>query len=114
MQKTHTTTSAPSPGKIDLWYAPGGKGVRVDTHVYSGYSVPPYYDSMIAKLICTGATREIAIARMNRALKEFMIKGIKTTIPFQIEIINHPDFINGNYDIGWVEKYLEERESDSK
>lgn len=101
---------APSPGRIDLWYAPGGKGVRVDTHVYSQYSVPPYYDSMIAKLICTGATREIAIARMNRALQEFMIKGIKTTIPFQIEIINHPDFKNGTYDIGWVTKYLEERE----
>lgn len=100
---------APSPGKIDLWYAPGGKGVRVDTHVYSGYTVPPYYDSMIAKLICTGATREIAIARMNRALREFMITGIKTTIPFQIEIINHPDFVAGNYNIAWVEKYLEEK-----
>ncbi|MFC5050907.1 acetyl-CoA carboxylase biotin carboxylase subunit [Rubritalea spongiae] len=100
---------APSPGKIDLWYAPGGKGVRVDTHVYSGYSVPPYYDSMIAKLICTGATREIAIARMNRALQEFMIRGIKTTIPFQLEIINHPDFKSGNYDIAWVGKFLEEK-----
>lgn len=100
---------APSPGKIDLWYAPGGKGVRVDTHVYSGYSVPPYYDSMIAKLICTGATREIAIARMNRALKEFMIRGIKTTIPFQLEIINHPDFLSGKYDIAWVGKFLEEK-----
>jgi len=102
---------APSPGTIDLWYAPGGKGVRVDTHVYSGYSVPPYYDSMIAKLICTGATREIAIARMNRALKEFMIRGIKTTIPFQLEIINHPDFKNGTYDIGWIGKYIEETQS---
>lgn len=100
---------APSPGKINLWFAPGGKGVRVDTHVYSGYSVPPYYDSMIAKLICTGATREIAIARMNRALKEFMITGIKTTIPFQIEIINHPDFKSGDYNIAWVGEYLEER-----
>lgn len=99
---------APSPGKIDLWYAPGGKGVRVDTHVYSGYTVPPYYDSMIAKLICTGATREIAIARMNRALQEFMIRGIKTTIPFQLEIINHPDFINGTYDIAWVGRFLKE------
>ena len=100
----------PSPGKIDMWYAPGGKGVRVDTHVYSGYSVPPHYDSMIAKLIVTGATREIAIARMKRALGEFMIKGIKTTIPFQQEIIDHPDFRSGNYDIGWVARYLEERE----
>ncbi len=100
---------APSPGKIDLWYAPGGKGVRVDTHVYSGYSVPPYYDSMIAKLIVTAATREIAIARMKRALKEFTIHGIKTTIPFQLEIIDHPDFVSGKYDIGWVGRYLEER-----
>ncbi|OYV05724.1 MAG: acetyl-CoA carboxylase biotin carboxylase subunit [Verrucomicrobiales bacterium VVV1] len=99
----------PSPGKIDMWYAPGGKGVRVDTHVYSGYSVPPYYDSMIAKLIVTGATREIAIARMKRALSEFMIKGIKTTIPFQMEILDHPDFASGNYDIGWVARFLEER-----
>jgi acetyl-CoA carboxylase biotin carboxylase subunit len=99
----------PSPGKIDLWYAPGGKGVRVDTHVYSGYTVPPYYDSMIAKLIVTAATREIAIARMKRALSEFMIRGIKTTIPFQQEILNHPDFVNGTYDIGWVGRYLEEK-----
>jgi len=99
----------PSPGKIDLWYAPGGKGVRVDTHVYSGYSVPPYYDSMIAKLIVTAATREIAIARMKRALSEFMIRGIKTTIPFQLEILNHPDFVSGNYDIGWVGRYLDEK-----
>ncbi len=100
----------PSPGKIDLWYAPGGKGVRVDTHVYSGYTVPPYYDSMIAKLIVTAATREIAIARMKRALSEFMIRGIKTTIPFQLEILNHPDFVSGHYDIGWVGRYLEEKE----
>jgi acetyl-CoA carboxylase biotin carboxylase subunit len=101
----------PSPGTIDLWYAPGGKGVRVDTHVYSGYSVPPYYDSMIAKLIVTGATREIAIARMKRALGEFMIRGIKTTIPFQLEILSHPDFASGNYDIGWVGRFIEERKA---
>jgi acetyl-CoA carboxylase biotin carboxylase subunit len=99
----------PSPGTIDLWYAPGGKGVRVDTHVYSGYSVPPFYDSMIAKLIVTGSSREIAIARMKRALGEFMIRGIKTTIPFQQEILAHPDFAAGHYDIGWVTRYLEER-----
>jgi acetyl-CoA carboxylase biotin carboxylase subunit len=99
----------PSPGKIEFWYAPGGKGVRVDTHVYSGYSVPPNYDSMIAKLIVTGATREIAIARMKRALMEFDIRGIKTTIPFQLEILNHADFVSGDYDIGWVTRYLEEK-----
>ncbi|MES2995731.1 MAG: acetyl-CoA carboxylase biotin carboxylase subunit [Verrucomicrobiota bacterium] len=102
---------APSPGKIDLWYAPGGKGVRVDTHVYSGYTVPPHYDSMIAKLIVTASSREIAIARMRRALGEFIIRGIKTTIPFQLEIISHPDFIAGTYDIGWVARYLEERKN---
>ncbi|GAA5484264.1 acetyl-CoA carboxylase biotin carboxylase subunit [Haloferula sargassicola] len=100
---------APSPGTIDLWYAPGGKGVRVDTHVYSGYTVPPHYDSMIAKLIVTGANRTIAIARMKRALGEFMIRGIKTTIPFQQEILNHPDFQSGDYDIGWVGRFLEEK-----
>ncbi len=100
----------PSPGTIDLWYAPGGKGVRVDTHVYSGYTVPPYYDSMIAKLIVTASSREVAIARMKRALAEFIIGGIKTTISFQQEIIDHPDFINGKYNIGWVEKYLKEKE----
>ena len=100
----------PSPGKISLWYAPGGKGVRVDSHVYSGYQVPPYYDSMIAKLIVTASTREIAIERMKRALSEFMIEGIKTTIPFQQEIMEQADFIKGDYDIGWVARYIEEKE----
>ena len=100
---------APSPGTIELWYAPGGKGVRVDTHVYSGYTVPPHYDSMIAKLIVTAATREIAVLRMKRALGEFIIRGIKTTIPFQLEIVSHPDFVSGTYDIGWVGRFLEER-----
>ncbi len=102
----------PSPGPIHLWYAPGGKGVRVDTHVYSGYTVPPYYDSMIAKLIVTAATRKVAIARMKRALGEFMIRGIKTTIPFQQEIIDHPDFQEGNYDIGWVQRFLDEKKGE--
>ena len=96
----------PSPGKIDFWFQPGGRGVRVDTHVYSGYSVPPYYDSMIAKLIVTGATREIAIDRTQRALNEFLIKGIKTTIPFQDAIIRNSDFRSGDYNIGWVEAFL--------
>ena len=99
----------PSPGKITHWYSPGGKGVRVDTHVYSGYTVPPHYDSMIAKLIVTASSREIAIARMKRALSEFKIEGIKTTIAFQHEIINHPDFINGDYGIEWVADYIIEQ-----
>jgi len=97
---------APSPGKIDFFYPAGGRGVRVDTHVYSGYEVPPYYDSMIAKLIVTGATREIAISRMTRALSEFKVEGIKTTIPFQDDIIKNSDFRSGNYNIGWVEQFL--------
>ncbi|MFT4637293.1 MAG: acetyl-CoA carboxylase biotin carboxylase subunit [Verrucomicrobiales bacterium] len=96
----------PSPGKIQLFYAPGGRGVRVDTHVYSGYEVPPYYDSMIAKLIVTGATRDIAISRMRRALNEFLIQGIKTTIPFQDSIMKDFDFKSGNYNIDWVEQFL--------
>jgi acetyl-CoA carboxylase biotin carboxylase subunit len=96
----------PSPGKIKLWYTSGGRGVRVDTHVYSGYEVPPYYDSMIAKLIVTAATREIAIKRMRRALGEFVIEGIKTTIPLQAQILTTSDFQNGNYDITWVENFL--------
>ncbi len=104
---------APSPGTIDMWYAPGGKGVRVDTHVYSGYTVPPYYDSMIAKLIVTASRRDVAIARMKRALSEFIIRGIKTTIPFQQVVIDHPDFVAGTYDIGWVSRYLAERENAS-
>ena len=99
----------PSPGKITHWYTPGGKGVRVDTHVYSGYTVPPHYDSMIAKLIVTASSRKIAIARMKRALSEFKIEGIKTTIAFQHEIINHPDFINGEYGIEWVADFIKEQ-----
>ncbi len=102
---------APSPGKIDLWYVPGGKGVRVDTHAYSGYTVPPHYDSMIAKLIVTASSREVAIARMKRALSEFTIRGIKTTIPFQQEIIDHDDFKNGEYGISWVAEFLESKNS---
>jgi acetyl-CoA carboxylase biotin carboxylase subunit len=97
---------APSPGRINLFYAAGGRGVRVDTHVYSGYTVPPYYDSMIAKLIVTGATREAAIARMSRALGEFLVEGIKTTIPFQDAIIRSAAFKDGTYNIAWVEKFL--------
>jgi acetyl-CoA carboxylase biotin carboxylase subunit len=98
---------APSPGQIKLWYAPGGRGVRVDTHVYTNYTVPPNYDSMIAKLIVHGGTRDSAIRRMKRALKEFYIQGIKTTIPFQLSVIDHPDFRNGTYSINWVKDWME-------
>jgi acetyl-CoA carboxylase biotin carboxylase subunit len=102
-------TFLPSPGLIKHFHSPGGPGVRVDSHIYEGYRVPPNYDSMIAKLIVTASSRETAIARMKRALGEFMIRGIETTIPFQQEIIDHPDFIAGKYDIGWVSRFIEER-----
>jgi acetyl-CoA carboxylase, biotin carboxylase subunit len=105
---------APSPGRILNYYAPGGRGVRVDSHIYSGYEVPPYYDSMIAKLIVSGATREIAIARMKRALQEFMVQGIKTTIPFQQAILENSDFKGGKYNIGWVEQFLTNMQKEMK
>ena len=96
----------PSPGVIDLYYAPGGHGVRVDSHVYSKYTVPPHYDSMIAKLICVGSTRQAAISRMSRALGEYLITGIKTTIPFQQKIMRNADFIRGRFDTSFVEKIV--------
>ena len=96
----------PSPGRIELYYQPGGRGVRVDTHAYAGYTVPPHYDSMIAKLIAVGTTRSNAIARMTRGLGDYLITGIKTTIPFQQSIMKNPDFIRGDYNTGFVEKIL--------
>jgi acetyl-CoA carboxylase, biotin carboxylase subunit len=100
----------PSPGKIELYYAPGGRGVRIDSHAYTGYTVPPYYDSMIAKVIATGTTRENAIHRMRRALSEYIIRGVKTTIPFQQRIMHDPDFVRGQYHTGFVAKLLEASE----
>ena len=85
----------PSPGQIELYYAPGGRGVRLDSHAYAGYTVPPHYDSLIAKVIAMGTTRENAIARMTRALGEYIVTGIKTTIPFQEAIMRNPDFLRG-------------------
>ena len=99
----------PSPGKITNLHIPGGHGVRLDTHVYSGYIIPPYYDSMIAKLITTAQTREEAINKMRRALDEFVIEGIKTTIPFHRQLMDHPDYIKGEY----TTKFMESFEMDS-
>lgn len=90
-------TFIPSPGRITTFIPPGGQGVRVDTAAYSGWTVTPYYDSLIAKLIVHGMNREEAIIRMRRALREFIIEGIKTTIPFHQRVINHPDFLSGNF-----------------
>ena len=96
----------PSPGKITTLHSPGGHGVRLDTHVYAGYIIPPNYDSMIAKLITTAQTREEAIHKMKRALDEFVIEGIKTTIPFHRELMNHPDYISGNYTTKFMEDFV--------
>ncbi len=97
----------PCPGRIDLYYAPGGRGVRIDSHAYAGYTIPPYYDSMIGKIICTGLTRAHAIDRMRRALGEYLIRGVKTTIPLHDAIMRDPDFVRGKYDTGFVGKFLE-------
>ena len=96
----------PSPGRIDLWHPPGGPGIRVDSHLYSGYTVPPYYDSMIAKVIAYGDDRESAIARMGIALSEMVIDGIKTNIPLHLEICQHGAFKAGGTDIHYLEKRL--------
>jgi acetyl-CoA carboxylase biotin carboxylase subunit len=97
----------PSPGKLTALNIPGGPGVRVDTHVYQGYSIPPYYDSLIAKLIVHGHDRTEAIARMMRALNEFVIEGVHTTIPFHKTILAHEDFRSGNTHTKWVEELME-------
>ncbi|MBX2845647.1 MAG: acetyl-CoA carboxylase biotin carboxylase subunit [Saprospiraceae bacterium] len=94
----------PSPGKIETFYTPKGHGVRIETHAYSGYTISPFYDSMIAKVITYGRTREEAIAIMKRALDEFIVVGIKTTIPFHRKLMDHPDFISGNFDTKFLEK----------
>ncbi|WP_121666053.1 acetyl-CoA carboxylase biotin carboxylase subunit [Mesonia aquimarina] len=96
----------PSPGVIGNLHAPGGHGVRIDTHVYSGYLIPPNYDSMIAKLITTAQTREEAINKMKRALDEFVIEGVKTTIPFHRQLMDHPDYISGNYTTKFMEDFV--------
>ncbi|MGB0456108.1 MAG: acetyl-CoA carboxylase biotin carboxylase subunit [Flavobacteriaceae bacterium] len=96
----------PSPGKITTLHSPGGHGVRLDTHVYAGYVIPPNYDSMIAKLITTAQTREEAINKMKRALDEFVIEGIKTTIPFHRQLMEHPDYVAGNYTTKFMEDFV--------
>jgi acetyl-CoA carboxylase biotin carboxylase subunit len=99
-------TFAPSPGTVKGFHAPGGMHVRVDSGLYVGYKVPPYYDSMIAKLIVYGSTRERCIMRLRRALEEFVIEGMKTTIPLHQKLVNEPDFLAGNYTIKWLEEWL--------
>lgn len=95
----------PSPGKISLMYRPGGRGVRIDSHVYSGYTVPPYYDSLIAKIITVAINREDAIATMKRALQEYVIAGIKTTIPFHIQLMDNEPFKKGDFNTKFLETF---------
>lgn len=95
----------PSPGKLNLYLPPGGPGIRVDSAAYSGYVIPPHYDSLIAKLIAWGPTREEAILRMKRALSEFVIEGVDTTLPFHEKVLRHEDFVSGNFNTKFLEKY---------
>tara|TARA_B100000524_G_scaffold344611_1_gene242094 strand:- start:49 stop:1209 length:1161 start_codon:yes stop_codon:yes gene_type:complete len=100
---------SPSPGKVTAYHAPGGLGVRMDSAIYNGYSIPPYYDSLIGKLIVHGENRKEAIARLRRALGELIIDGIDTTVPLFEELLNEDDILNGDYNIHWLEKWLDSR-----
>ena len=102
----HPRTFTPSPGQVTEYHAPGGLGVRVESGVYSGYRVPPYYDSLIAKLVVHGRTRNECLMRLKRSLAEYVIGGIETTIPLHRDIIAAPDFIDGNIDIHWLERFV--------
>ena len=95
----------PSPGKITVLHLPGGHGVRIDSHVYAGYTIPPNYDSMIAKVIVSGQSREEVITRMKRALQEFVIEGIKTTIPFHIRLMDDPKFKSGQFTTAFLDTF---------
>ena len=99
-------TFMPAPGRIAAYHPPGGLGVRVDSAVYAGYKIPPFYDSMIGKLIVHGRNRNECLMRLRRALKEFVVDGVETTIPLHLDLIAQPDFVNGQYHIHWLEEYL--------
>jgi acetyl-CoA carboxylase biotin carboxylase subunit len=96
----------PSPGTLTDYHAPGGLGVRIDSGIYAGYRVPPHYDSLIAKLIVHGQTRNECLMRLRRALEEFVIAGIDTTIPLHQKLVVDSEFINGDYNIHWLEKFV--------
>ncbi|MBM3502730.1 MAG: acetyl-CoA carboxylase biotin carboxylase subunit [Alphaproteobacteria bacterium] len=97
---------APTPGKVRDYHAPGGLGVRVDSALYAGYAVPPYYDSLISKLIVHGSSRNECLMRLRRALEEYVIGGIQTTVPLHLELIGNADFVNGTYDIHWLDRFI--------
>jgi acetyl-CoA carboxylase, biotin carboxylase subunit len=104
-------TFAPSPGKINFYHPAGGVGIRVDSAVYQGYTIPPYYDSLIGKLIVYGRTRSECLQRLRRAVDEFVVDGIKTTLPLFQRLIKEPDILAGNYDIHWLEKFLKDNKA---
>ena len=104
-------TFAPSPGLVKNYVAPGGMHVRVDSGLYTGYKVPPYYDSMIGKLIVYGSTRERCIMRLRRALEEFVVEGMKTTIPLHQKLVRDPEFLSGDYTIKWLEQWLAKQQA---
>jgi acetyl-CoA carboxylase biotin carboxylase subunit len=105
-------TFVPSPGKIMQFHAPGGLGVRFDSAIYTGYSIPPYYDSMIGKLIVHGRNREECVRRMRSAIRETVVEGVKTTLPLHDWILQQPEFLSGDYSIKWLEEQLEKREQE--
>jgi acetyl-CoA carboxylase biotin carboxylase subunit len=109
----HPRTFRPSPGKVTNWHVPGGPGVRVDSAVYQGYSIPPFYDSLAGKLIVTARTRPECLARLRRALDEFVVDGIETTLPLFRELVRNDDIVRGAYDIHWLEHFLAEGEPGS-
>ncbi|MCK5042063.1 MAG: acetyl-CoA carboxylase biotin carboxylase subunit [Sphingomonadales bacterium] len=105
----HPLTFAPSPGKVTDYHTPGGLDVRVDSALYTGYNIPPHYDSLISKLIVHGKTRNECLMRLKRALEEYVINGVNTTIPLHQDLINNMDFVNGDYNIHWLENYLKDK-----
>jgi acetyl-CoA carboxylase biotin carboxylase subunit len=104
-------TFMPSPGRVGDYHAPGGLGVRVDSGLFSGYTVPPHYDSMIAKLIVHGANRNECLMRLRRALSEYVIDGLDTIIPLHQRLMGEADFVNGEYDIHWLQKFVDENKA---
>jgi acetyl-CoA carboxylase biotin carboxylase subunit len=106
----HPRTFVPSPGRVGDFHAPGGLGVRVDSGLYAGYRIPPYYDSLIAKLVVHATTRDECLMRLNRALGEFVIDGIEVNIPLHIEMIQQQNFIDGDYHIHWLEEFLDQQD----
>ena len=104
-------TFAPSPGRVNTYHAPGGLGVRVDSALYSGYTVPPHYDSLVAKLIVHAPTRAQAIGRMRRALNEMVVAGIRTTLPLHQRVMDAAEFQAGDYTIHWLERFVAEQQA---